>query len=56
MGLGESDLVTNVMRLAAQGFSRSEIAGVLGEDPGRVGRALSKLRKLTRGWSETRGF
>lgn len=44
------ELACQVMTYAAQGYSRSEIANELGEDPGRVGRALAKLRIAARSW------
>jgi DNA-directed RNA polymerase specialized sigma24 family protein len=44
------ELAIQAMLYAAQGFTRSEIARILDQDPGRVGRALAKLRRATRSW------
>ena len=47
---GVGDLAVQTLRYTTQGYTRAEIAADLGEDAGRVGRALAKLRKAARTW------
>jgi hypothetical protein len=52
----EADLATKCLPLVYQGHQRADIARILGEDPSKVGRALSFLRKSATVWKGQAGL